>query len=116
MKRFVHILALGLILMAQSAAAQTLQAVKNRGVLNCGSNGTLAGFGLPDANGKWAGLDVDLCRAVAAAILIETLAQLRQVPEMRGDLAKLETSCCKPDSPQLPRQAPQPLILPAAAQ
>jgi ArsR family transcriptional regulator, arsenate/arsenite/antimonite-responsive transcriptional repressor len=54
--------------------------------------------------------------AVAAAILIETLAQLRQVPEMRGDLAKLETSCCKPDSPQLPRQAPQPLILPAAAQ
>src|SRR5882672_10677075 len=68
MKRFVHILALGLILMAQSAAAQTLQAVKNRGVLNCGSNGTLAGFGLPDANGKWAGLDVDLCRAVAAAI------------------------------------------------
>jgi ArsR family transcriptional regulator, arsenate/arsenite/antimonite-responsive transcriptional repressor len=54
--------------------------------------------------------------AVAAAILIETLAQLRQVPEMRGDLAKLETSCCKPDSPQLPGQAPQPLILPAAAQ
>ena len=53
--------------------------------------------------------------AVAAAILIETLAQLRQVPEMRGDLAKLETRCCKPDSPQLPRQAPQPLILPAAA-
>jgi ArsR family transcriptional regulator, arsenate/arsenite/antimonite-responsive transcriptional repressor len=53
--------------------------------------------------------------AVAAAILIETLAQLRQVPEMRGDLANLETSCCKPDSPQLPRQAPQPLILPAAA-
>ena len=68
MKRFVNILALGLILMAQSAAAQTLKAVKNRGVLNCGSNGTLAGFGLPDANGKWVGLDVDLCRAVAAAI------------------------------------------------
>jgi general L-amino acid transport system substrate-binding protein len=37
-------------------------------MLNCGSNGTLAGFGLPDAQGKWAGLDVDLCRAVAAAI------------------------------------------------
>jgi general L-amino acid transport system substrate-binding protein len=68
MKSFINILALGLILMAQSAAAQTLQAVKNRGVLNCGSNGTLAGFGLPDANGKWVGLDVDLCRAVAAAI------------------------------------------------
>jgi general L-amino acid transport system substrate-binding protein len=68
MKRFGNILALALIFMAQSAVAQTLKAVKNRGVLNCGSNGTLAGFGLPDANGKWVGLDVDLCRAVAAAI------------------------------------------------
>jgi general L-amino acid transport system substrate-binding protein len=68
MKRFANILALAFIFMAQSAAAQTLKAVKNRGVLNCGSNGTLAGFGLPDANGKWVGLDVDLCRAVAAAI------------------------------------------------
>jgi ABC-type amino acid transport/signal transduction systems, periplasmic component/domain len=68
MKRFANILALALIFMTQSAAAQTLKAVKNRGVLNCGSNGTLAGFGLPDANGKWVGLDVDLCRAVAAAI------------------------------------------------
>jgi len=68
MKRFVTIVALGLILVAQTAAAQTLKAVRNRGVLNCGSNGTLAGFGLPDASGKWVGLDVDLCRAVAAAI------------------------------------------------
>jgi general L-amino acid transport system substrate-binding protein len=68
MKRVANILALALIFMAQSAAAQTLKAVKNRGVLNCGSNGTLAGFGLPDANGKWVGLDADLCRAVAAAI------------------------------------------------
>jgi general L-amino acid transport system substrate-binding protein len=68
MNRFANILALGLIFAAQSAAAQTLKAVKDRGILNCGSNGTLAGFGLPDANGKWVGLDVDLCRAVAAAI------------------------------------------------
>ena len=68
MKRIANILALCLIFMAQCAAAQTLKTVKGRGILNCGSNGTLAGFGLPDANGKWAGLDVDLCRAVAAAI------------------------------------------------
>jgi general L-amino acid transport system substrate-binding protein len=45
-----------------------LKAVTDRGVLNCGANGTLAGFGLPDAQGKWTGLDVDLCRAIAAAI------------------------------------------------
>ena len=58
-----------LVLVAQAASAQTLKAVKDRGMLNCGSNGQLAGFGLPDAQGKWTGLDVDVCRAVAAAVL-----------------------------------------------
>jgi ArsR family transcriptional regulator, arsenate/arsenite/antimonite-responsive transcriptional repressor len=52
---------------------------------------------------------------VASAILKETLAHLRQMPEMQGDLAMLEMSCCSPDSSELPRQAPQPLILPVAA-
>ena len=37
-------------------------------MLNCGANGALGGFGLPDAQGNWTGLDVDFCRAVAAAI------------------------------------------------
>ena len=55
-------------LAASAASAQTLNTVKSRGVLNCGSNGTLAGFGLPDAQGRWTGLDVDFCRALAAAI------------------------------------------------
>ncbi len=55
-------------LAASAASAQTLNTVKQRGVLNCGSNGTLAGFGLPDAQGRWTGLDVDFCRALAAAI------------------------------------------------
>jgi general L-amino acid transport system substrate-binding protein len=68
MRRFGTILALAVILAAQSASAQTLQTVKDRGILNCGANGTLAGFGLPDAQGNWTGLDVDVCRAVAAAI------------------------------------------------
>ena len=69
MKRIVGTLALvAAVFVAQSASAQTLKTVKDRGILNCGSNGTLAGFGLPDAQGKWAGLDVDMCRAVAAAI------------------------------------------------
>jgi ArsR family transcriptional regulator, arsenate/arsenite/antimonite-responsive transcriptional repressor len=54
--------------------------------------------------------------AVASAILKETLSHLRQMPDMRADLAKLETSCCNPNSSDLPRQAPQPLILPVAAQ
>jgi general L-amino acid transport system substrate-binding protein len=68
MKKIVSILALALVVFTQSAFAQTLKAVKDRGILNCGANGTLAGFGLPDAQGKWTGLDVDVCRAIAAAI------------------------------------------------
>ncbi|MBV6487808.1 MAG: amino acid ABC transporter substrate-binding protein [Pseudorhodoplanes sp.] len=53
---------------ATAASAQTLNTIKSRGVLHCGANGTLAGFGLPDAQGAWTGLDVDFCRALAAAI------------------------------------------------
>src|SRR5437762_6293082 len=60
--------AVALGLAAWPAAAQTLNTVKQRGVLNCGANPSLAGFGLPDAQGNWAGLDVDFCRALAAAI------------------------------------------------
>ncbi len=71
MKRIVGILALATaaVFAAQGVSAQTLKTVKDRGILNCGSNGSLAGFGLPDAQGKWTGLDVDFCRAVAAAVL-----------------------------------------------
>jgi general L-amino acid transport system substrate-binding protein len=70
MKRVVTTLALAaaLGLAASAASAQTLNTVKTRGILNCGANGTLAGFGLPDAQGNWTGLDVDFCRALAAAI------------------------------------------------
>jgi general L-amino acid transport system substrate-binding protein len=62
------ICAAALGLAASTADAQILNTVKTRGVLNCGSNGSLAGFGQPDPQGNWIGLDVDLCRAVAAAI------------------------------------------------
>ncbi|MBV8825847.1 MAG: amino acid ABC transporter substrate-binding protein, partial [Hyphomicrobiales bacterium] len=54
--------------LASPGHAQTLANVKTRGVLNCGSHTGLGGFGLPDAQGNWAGFDVDFCRAVAAAI------------------------------------------------
>jgi general L-amino acid transport system substrate-binding protein len=55
-------------MLAGSASAGTLDTVKQRGVLNCGSNTGLAGFGLPDAQGNWTGLDVEYCRAIAAVI------------------------------------------------
>jgi general L-amino acid transport system substrate-binding protein len=54
---------------ALSANAGTLDQVKARGQLICGANLGLAGFGLPDDQGVYKGLDVDECRAIAAAIL-----------------------------------------------
>ncbi len=48
--------------------AGTLDVVKDRGNLICGSNTGLAGFGAPDDAGVWKGIDVDVCRAVAAAV------------------------------------------------
>ncbi len=69
MKKLAALFAFALLLVAQGASAQTLKAVKDRGTLNCGANGTLAGFGLPDAQGHWTGLDVDVCHAIAAAVL-----------------------------------------------
>lgn len=55
-------------LAAGTASAATLDDVKARGKLNCGVTTGVAGFAAPDANGVWEGLDVDVCRAVAAAI------------------------------------------------
>jgi general L-amino acid transport system substrate-binding protein len=66
-------------LAASAASAQTLNAVKSRGMLNCGSNTGLAGFGQPDAQGNWTGLDVDYCRAIAAAIFNDP-AKVKFVP------------------------------------
>src|SRR6266849_1711506 len=79
MNRMISILVLALAFAAQSVSAQTLKSVKDRGMLNCGSNGTLAGFGLPDAQGKWTGLDVDFCRAIAAAIFND-VSKVKFVP------------------------------------
>ncbi|MBN2907617.1 MAG: amino acid ABC transporter substrate-binding protein [Rhodobacteraceae bacterium] len=56
-------------LVAGAAAAATLDDVKARGKLNCGTNTGLVGFAAPDANGEWFGFDVGVCRAVAAAVL-----------------------------------------------
>ena len=53
---------------ALSADAATLDQVKTRGQLICGANPGLAGFGLPDDQGVYKGLDVDECKAIAAAI------------------------------------------------
>lgn len=53
----------------QAANADTLDVVKQRGTVLCGVTTGFAGFSAPDAKGQWQGLDVDMCRAVAAATL-----------------------------------------------
>jgi general L-amino acid transport system substrate-binding protein len=64
------------VLMAGAASASTLDDVKARGKLLCGVNAGLQGFAEKQADGAWAGFDVDYCKALAAAAL--------------GDAAKVE--------------------------
>jgi general L-amino acid transport system substrate-binding protein len=70
MKYLLALITAGLVVaLTSTAEAQTLNQVKQRGQLICGSNTGLAGFALPDPQGNWTGLDVDYCRAIAAAVL-----------------------------------------------
>ena len=62
-------IAAALSLTAMTAQAGTLEDVQARGELNCIVTTGVAGFAAPDENGRWKGVDVDLCRAVAAAVL-----------------------------------------------
>lgn len=63
---FAAAAALGLV--ATAAQAATLDDVKAKDYVQCGVTGGVPGFSAPDANNVWAGLEVDFCRAVAAAI------------------------------------------------
>lgn len=54
---------------ASAIAGDTLAQVKSRGTLRCGVSNGIAGFSIKDASGQWSGLEVDFCRAVAAAAL-----------------------------------------------
>ncbi len=59
---------LGLVT-APAQAGKTVDAIKARGQLICGVNTGLAGFSAADSQGNWTGLDVDVCKAIAAAML-----------------------------------------------
>src|SRR5262245_58978188 len=75
-------------------AGKDLDAVKARGQLICGVTTGVAGFSLADSQGKWTGLDVDVCRAVAAAIFgdgekvkyVPTTAQQRFTALQSGEV------------------------------
>ncbi|MCJ8324748.1 MAG: amino acid ABC transporter substrate-binding protein [Rhizobiales bacterium] len=69
-------LAVGIAALAatSAASASTLSDVRDAGVVKCGVSTGLAGFATPDDAGNWQGLDVDLCRAIAAATLGDATA------------------------------------------
>jgi general L-amino acid transport system substrate-binding protein len=52
----------------QTTSSSRLDTIKQRGNLICGVNGEVPGFSFVDENGKYSGLDVDICRAIAAAL------------------------------------------------
>jgi general L-amino acid transport system substrate-binding protein len=75
-------LALAHLAAAAPATAQggaTLDAMRARGALRCGVSAGFPGFAAPDSRGEWRGLDVDACRAVAAAALGDA-AKVQYVP------------------------------------
>ncbi len=62
-----------------AVAGPRLDAVKARGQLVCGVNTGLAGFSLADSAGRWTGIDVDVCKALAA-IMFGDAGKVRYVP------------------------------------
>jgi general L-amino acid transport system substrate-binding protein len=76
--RYVFLL-LGSMFIGSASAQSTLDSVRSKGFLACGTNTGLPGFSQPDSKGVWRGIDVDLCRAVAAAVFGDA-AKVRYVP------------------------------------
>ena len=81
MRGIVRMLGLAVIAVCtcQTATAQSLKTIKDRGTLVCGVGQGLIGFSHPDQSGNWAGFDVDFCRALAAAIFNDA-ARVRYLP------------------------------------
>ena len=63
------LVAAGAMATAPAHAGKTLDAIKARGQLVCGVNPSLPGFSAADSQGNWSGLDVDVCKAIAATML-----------------------------------------------
>jgi general L-amino acid transport system substrate-binding protein len=75
MKRILLRLTAALALAAGFAApagADTLKMIRDRGKIICGTSPGVAGFSTQDANGRWQGFDIDICRALAAVIFNDT--------------------------------------------
>ena len=66
------------------AAPPALPIIKKRGFLLCGVNGQLQGFSVRDDKGQWSGFEVDICRAIAAAVFGDA-TKVQHVPLTTGD-------------------------------
>ena len=74
-----YLLIAAMLMAGASARAGTLEAVRQKGFVACGVNIGLGGFSMPDSKGVWRGIDVDACRAVAAAVFGDA-EKVRYVP------------------------------------
>ena len=95
MKKLISIaLAAGLgltssVALAQTVASPTLDAIKAKGFVQCGVTGGVPGFSAPDANNNWTGIEVDYCRALAAAIFNDPSASATmKIPIASGAFAR----------------------------
>src|SRR5437764_14031018 len=93
-KRLAAAVALACAAALPAVAGQTFDAVKAKGFVQCAVNTGLAGFSFSDSQGKWTGLDVDLCKAIAVAMFGDaekvkftpTTAQQRFVALQSGEV------------------------------
>lgn len=69
LQKIIILLIVTMLFPSISFSGETLKKVRTKGVLRCGVSEGLPGFSIKDAKGKWTGMDVDFCRAVAAAVL-----------------------------------------------
>ena len=100
--RCAALLVLILVALPQVESAEVLNGVKSRGQLRCGVSEDIPGFSERDANGYWRGLEVDFCRAVAAAVLndpekvefvpLQTTARFPALQTRRVDLLLANTT------------------------
>ena len=75
-------------------AGPTVDSIKKRGSVICGVNGNRAGFSALDSKGQWKGMDIDTCKAVAAAVLgdstkiqpVKTTSQTRFTALQTGEV------------------------------
>ena len=98
---------------APAVAGPTLDGVRAKGFVRCGVSEGLPGFSSPDAKGHWKGIDVDFCRAVAAAILGDP-SKVKFVPlTAKQRFTALHESLLR-NTPQLAADAIQKILAPAA--